>query len=201
MLEGAAVYDLGVADRPAVSAFMAGVKRTARLKLGLPGLATTATRTGGRLVIQNDICTTDAHVIVVHVRDREVSVTYTDVHAERVAFFQAMLKPRGFTWEAGRTAVLAVGSPLYFVTGQVPGGGRPSMPGRPGVPRVTAVVPDRLEPRPQAVARLPTRGGPDGAAVLGRGNRDRALRLPRAGRRDAGEPRHRGDRRLGDAVR
>ena len=98
------------ADRPMVSAFMAGVNRTARLKFHHPGLATTASRAGGRLVIQNDIGTTDAHVIVVHVQDRVVSVTYTDVHAERLAFFQAMLQPQKFIWDAGRTAVLAAGS-------------------------------------------------------------------------------------------
>ena len=72
---------------------MAGVNRTAKLKFNHPGLATTATRAGGRLVIQNDIGTTDAHVIVIHVEGLTVSVTYTDVHAERLAFFQDMLKP------------------------------------------------------------------------------------------------------------
>lgn len=118
-LDGASVYGLDDADRPLVAAFMSGLNRTARLKFNHPGLATTATRAGGRLVIQNDIGTTDAHVIVVHVQDRLVSVTYTDVHAERLAFFQSTLGPRGFTWEAGRTAVLAAGTPFYLATGQV----------------------------------------------------------------------------------
>jgi hypothetical protein len=59
-LDGAAAYDLEPADRPMVSAFMTGVNRTARLKFNHSGLATTATRAGGRLVIQNDIGTTDA---------------------------------------------------------------------------------------------------------------------------------------------
>jgi uncharacterized protein Yka (UPF0111/DUF47 family) len=118
-LDGAAAYGLDAADRPMVSAFMFGVNRTARLKFNHPGLATTATRTDGRLVIQNDIGSTDAHVIVVHVQDRLVNVTYTDVHAERLAFFQSMLKPRGFTWGAGRTATLPAGSPFYLATGQV----------------------------------------------------------------------------------
>jgi uncharacterized protein Yka (UPF0111/DUF47 family) len=118
-LDGAAAYGLDPADRPMVAAFMAGLNRTARLKFNHPGLATTATRTGGRLVIQNDIGTTDAHVIVVHVQDLLVTVTYTDVHPERLAFFQSMLKPGGFTWEAGRTAVLAAGTPFFLATGQV----------------------------------------------------------------------------------
>ena len=71
---------------------MAGINRTAPLKFNHPGLATTATRAGARLVIQNDIGTTDAHVIVIHVQDLTVTVTYTDVHPERLAFFQDMLE-------------------------------------------------------------------------------------------------------------
>ncbi len=118
-LDGAAAYNLAPADRPFVSAFMAGVNRTARLKFAHPGLTTTATRAGGRLVIQNDIGTTDAHVIVIHVQELAVSVTYTDVHAERLAFFQDMLKPRGVTWDAQRTAVAAAGAPFYLVIGRI----------------------------------------------------------------------------------
>ncbi len=118
-LDGASAYNLADADRPMVTAFMAGLNRTAKLKFGHPGLATTATRSGGRLVIQNDIGTTDAHVIVIRVEDLTVSVTYTDVHAERLAFFQDMLKPRGVTWESQRTAVLAAGAPFYLATGQM----------------------------------------------------------------------------------
>lgn len=67
-LDGAAVYALADTDRPLVTAFMAGLHRTAALKFDHPGLATTATRAGGKLVIQNDIGTTDAHVLVVPVR-------------------------------------------------------------------------------------------------------------------------------------
>jgi uncharacterized protein Yka (UPF0111/DUF47 family) len=116
-LDGAAAYNLAETDRPLVAAFMAGLNRTARLKFTHPGLATTATRSGGRLVIQNDIGTTDAHVIVIHVHDLTVSVTYTDVHPERLAFFQEMLKPRGVAWESQRTAVLTAGAPFYLATG------------------------------------------------------------------------------------
>ena len=58
MLDGAAVYNLAEADRPLVAAFMAGLNRTTKLKFNHSGLATTATRSGGRLVIQNDIGTT-----------------------------------------------------------------------------------------------------------------------------------------------
>ena len=118
-LDGAAAYGLEQADRPLVAAFMAGLNRTAQLKFAHPGLATTATRSMGRLVIQNDIGTTDAHVIVIHVKDLTVSVTYTDVHPERLAFFQEMLKPHGVTWEQQRTAVLAAGAPFYLATGSM----------------------------------------------------------------------------------
>ena len=70
-------------------------------------------------MIQNDIGTTDAHVIVIHVQDLAVSVTYTDVHPERLAFFQDMLNPRAVTWESERTAVLAAGAPFYLATGRI----------------------------------------------------------------------------------
>ena len=116
-LDGAAAYNLAATDRPLVAAFMAGINRTAKLKFVHPGLATTATRAGGRLVIQNDIGTTDAHVIVIHVQDLTVSVTYTDVHPERLAFFQDMLKSHAVIWEADRTVSLAAGAPFYLVTG------------------------------------------------------------------------------------
>jgi uncharacterized protein Yka (UPF0111/DUF47 family) len=119
ILDGAAVYNLAETDRPLVAAFMAGLNRTMRLKFNHPGLATTATRAGNRLVIQNDIGTTDAHVIVIHVKDLAVTVTYTDVHPERLAFFQDMLKLRGVTWESQRTAALAAGAPFYLATGSM----------------------------------------------------------------------------------
>ena len=116
-VDGAAAYNLDEADRPLVAAFMSGLNRTAKLKFSHPGLATTATRTGGRLVIQNDIGANDAHVIVIHVEDSAISVTYTDVHPERLAFFQDMLKPRSVKWESGRTSVLD-GAPFYMTTGR-----------------------------------------------------------------------------------
>ncbi len=118
-LDGAAVYNLDDAARPAVAAFMAGVNNTAKLKFNHPGLATSATSADGQLIIQNDIGTTDAHVIVIHVRALVVNVTYTDVHAERLAFFQSMLESRGVKWESTRTAVLAAGAPFYLATGSL----------------------------------------------------------------------------------
>ena len=200
-LDGAAAYGLDAADRPMVSAFMSGVNRTSRLKFNHSGLATTATRTGGRLVIQNDIGSTDAHVIVIHVQDRLVNVTYTDVHAERLAFFQSMLKPRGFTWGAGRTATLAAGSPFYLATGQVQAADDEACRANLEFLGIAPRLPDRLEPGAQAAARVSAWGGPDRALVLGGGDRDRAPGLPRARRRHSDQSRHRGDRGIRHAVR
>ena len=87
VLAGAHVYGLLPPDRPAIEAFMRGVEATRRLKFDHPGLATTAMRSGPRLIIQNDIGETDAHVVVIAVEVDAVTVTYTDVHLPRAAFF------------------------------------------------------------------------------------------------------------------
>ena len=108
-VEGASAYGLRDADRRPVAAFMAGLHRTEGLKFDHPGLGTTATRVGGRLTIQNDIGDTDAHVLVVHVAGQDATVTYTDVHTERVAFFQRMLRPFPLTWSV--TAARPAGAP------------------------------------------------------------------------------------------
>jgi hypothetical protein len=72
---GAHVYGLASGDRPLVEAFMRGVNETRGLKFDHPGLGTTATRAGDRLVIQNDIGATDAHVVVVAVEGNAVTIT------------------------------------------------------------------------------------------------------------------------------
>jgi hypothetical protein len=59
-----------------VEAFMRGLESTRKLKFGHPGLATTASRSGARLTIQNDIGETDAHVVVIAVEQDAVTVTY-----------------------------------------------------------------------------------------------------------------------------
>jgi uncharacterized protein Yka (UPF0111/DUF47 family) len=98
-IEGAHVYGIEPADRALVSAFMSGVNRTAPLKFDHPGLGTTATRSGSRLVLQNDIGTTDAHVLVVHVEAQRVMVTYTDVHMQRLLFFQSLFERWRVDWD------------------------------------------------------------------------------------------------------
>ncbi|MGD0250591.1 MAG: hypothetical protein ABSB97_06890, partial [Thermoplasmata archaeon] len=116
-VEGASTYGLREEDRPLVRAFMAGVHRTAPLKFEHPGLGTTATRIGERLVIQNDIGETDAHVIVVSVEAGEVAVAYSDVHANRLEFFEDLLRTAGFAWEetATRTTSNALERQDYFL--------------------------------------------------------------------------------------
>lgn len=102
-LDGASVYDLEEADRPRVRAFMRGVNKSSPLRFDHPGLGTTATRSGPRLVIQNDIGTTDAHVLVVHVKSLCCTVTYTDVHLQRLLFFRSLFEGRGVDWEDTRS--------------------------------------------------------------------------------------------------
>jgi uncharacterized protein Yka (UPF0111/DUF47 family) len=97
-IDGAKVHCAEPEDRPRIKAFMRGVNRTKALAFGHPGLGTTAVRTGARLTIQNDIGTTDAHVLVIHVENRDVTVTYTDVHRPRAKFFISLFGGQMVTW-------------------------------------------------------------------------------------------------------
>jgi uncharacterized protein Yka (UPF0111/DUF47 family) len=103
VIDGASAYDLADGDRALVRAFMQGVNRTSRLRFDHPGLGATATRSGNRLVIQNDIGTTDAHVLVVHVEGLACTITYTDIHLQRLLFFQSLFDERGVEWEDTRS--------------------------------------------------------------------------------------------------
>jgi uncharacterized protein Yka (UPF0111/DUF47 family) len=85
-------------DVPLVEAFMRGVQRTAAAKLDHPGLETSVTRDGDTLLIQNDIGTNDAHVLVLQVRGLGISLTYSDLHPRRFAFFQRSLAAAGASW-------------------------------------------------------------------------------------------------------
>lgn len=89
-LAGARVFGLQSEDRVPVESFMRGLAETRALKFDHPGLDTMATRSDGRLLIQNDIGTTDAHVLVVAVKRNAVTVTYTDVHLARAKFFVSL---------------------------------------------------------------------------------------------------------------
>jgi CHAD domain-containing protein len=98
-IDGARVYGVLGEDRPLIAAFMAGVNRTRGLKFEHPGLGTTATRSGARLVLQNDIGMTEAHVLVVHVEVQQVTLTYTDVHIDRLVFFQNLFGRFAVRWQ------------------------------------------------------------------------------------------------------
>ena len=92
---GAHVWQLQPTDRPRVEAFMRGLNRTAPLKFDHPGLDTAATRDGKRLLLQNDIGTNDAHVLVVQVEGKSITLNYSDLHRPRFEFFQTLLGPFG----------------------------------------------------------------------------------------------------------
>ena len=97
-VDGAHCWQLRPHDRLRVSAFMRGLNRTAPLKLDHPGLETAATSEKDRLLIQNDIGTNDAHVLVIQVVKDTVTMTYSDLHSTRFAFFQKLLEELGATW-------------------------------------------------------------------------------------------------------
>jgi uncharacterized protein Yka (UPF0111/DUF47 family) len=113
VIAGANVWDVLPQDRPRIAAFMRGLNRTAVLKFDHPGLDTAATRDGERLLLQNDIGTNDAHVLVLQVTDRAITLTYSDLHRIRFEFFQSLLAPFGAKWsqvEARTSATLNQGA-------------------------------------------------------------------------------------------
>jgi hypothetical protein len=123
VLAGAHVYGLLPEDRPAVEAFMRGVESTRKLKFGHPGLATTASRSGARLTIQNDIGETDAHVVVIAVEQDAVTVTYTDVHLARARFFTGLCRDFPVQWSGlDRKGAEGLGDNgvFYLITGRYP---------------------------------------------------------------------------------
>ncbi|MGZ5819618.1 MAG: phosphate transport regulator, partial [Burkholderiaceae bacterium] len=85
-------------DRDRVRSFMRGLHRTAPLKFDHPGLDTAATRDGHQLVLQNDIGTNDAHVLVIHIEDLRIVLTYSDLHERRFEFFRDSLSELGAVW-------------------------------------------------------------------------------------------------------
>jgi uncharacterized protein Yka (UPF0111/DUF47 family) len=120
-LDGAHVFGLHSEDRAAVAAFMGGLNATRGLKFNHPGLDTMATRASGRLLIQNDIGTTDAHVVVIAVKKNLVTVTYTDVHLARAKFFMSLFDKFEATWsglDRHTAAGLGEDNSFYLVTGR-----------------------------------------------------------------------------------
>lgn len=102
-IDGAMTYMLGEGDDELVRAFMKGLNRTSPLRFDHPGLGTTATRNEGTLLIQNDIGVTDAHVLVINVAGTTVSIIYTDIHMQRLDFFQSLFDAWGVAWQDTRS--------------------------------------------------------------------------------------------------
>jgi uncharacterized protein Yka (UPF0111/DUF47 family) len=102
-VDGAKTYRLGPDDRALIAAFMTGVHRTEAARLGHPGLGTTATRSGAKLIVENDIGATSAHVLVMHVDGLRVDITATDVHLRRLEFLQRLLAGFAMRWTDPRT--------------------------------------------------------------------------------------------------
>lgn len=118
-IDGAHVWQIEEEDRARVAAFMSGINQTRALKLRHPGLDTAATRDGQRLLLQNDIGTNDAHVLVIQVEGLEVTLTYSDLHRRRFAFFQSLLCEVGASWgepQARTSADLNFGATYYVGT-------------------------------------------------------------------------------------
>lgn len=97
-IDGARTYEVRRGDRKLIRAFMRGIRETAPLKFDHPGLGTTVTHSRGKLVIQNDIGTTDAHVLLVHVSGETATLTYTDVHLQRLLFFESLFARYDVRW-------------------------------------------------------------------------------------------------------
>ncbi|MFI5011260.1 MAG: hypothetical protein ACHQAY_02830 [Hyphomicrobiales bacterium] len=121
VVAGAHVFGLQPGDHRTVEAFMRGIDATRALKFDHPGLETMATRSGSRLVIQNDIGATDAHVVVITVEVRQVTITYTDVHLPRAKFFTGLFRKFPVEWSGlDRQKAEGLGNQgvFYLVTGR-----------------------------------------------------------------------------------
>ena len=101
-VSGAKAYGIVDADRKLITAFMVGLKRTAPLKFDHPGLETVVVRQDDTLLIQNDIGATEAHVLVIRVTGLNVKIIHTDIHAQRLQFFQRLFDGSGVNWEEWR---------------------------------------------------------------------------------------------------
>jgi len=104
-IDGARVYSVLDRERALIRTFMKGVNETASLRLDHPGLGTTAAHEGDRLTIQNELGMTQAHVVVLHIADLSVTVTYADVHPARIRFLQEMLQTYEIDWTPAGTPV------------------------------------------------------------------------------------------------
>ena len=120
IVAGAHAFGIHEEDRAPIESFMRGLESTRALKFNHPGLDATAVLAGDRLVIQNDIGTTDAQVLVITVAGNEVTVTYTDVHRSRAKFFIALFEKFAVRWsglDQRAASGLEEDSSFFLVTG------------------------------------------------------------------------------------
>ncbi|EHQ36600.1 hypothetical protein [Methanoplanus limicola] len=102
-IDRAKVCKINESDIVHLKAFMEGLNSTRILKFGHPGLDTTATSTSEGLIIQNDIGVTDAHVIVIKVKDGRITFNYTDIHRQRLDFFRSLFRNHAILWNDTRS--------------------------------------------------------------------------------------------------
>lgn len=115
-IAGAHAWHVLPEDHARIEAFMHGLQHTAPLKFSHPGLDTSATRDNKCLLIQNDIGTNDAHVLVIEVREKKIELTYSELHKGRFEFFKAMLEKLNFEWQVFdpvTTTDLIAGKPYH----------------------------------------------------------------------------------------
>ncbi|MEN6343070.1 MAG: hypothetical protein ABFC89_11000 [Methanospirillum sp.] len=117
-LDGARTCMLDDGDRELVRAFMSGLGRTESLRFDHPGLGTTAIRMGDRLLIENEIGVTGAHLLMVTVVGTTVTVTCTDVHSARLSFFRSLLDGWEVEWSEtiSRSAPRSIDGVAYHIT-------------------------------------------------------------------------------------
>jgi hypothetical protein len=72
-------------------------------------------------LIQNDLGTTDAHVLVIRITETQAVVTHTDIHLQRLRFFQSLLEDTRIEWDELRShqgSVIAKGDLFYVARGR-----------------------------------------------------------------------------------
>jgi uncharacterized protein Yka (UPF0111/DUF47 family) len=127
MVGGATAYGIAEEDTPALLAFMRGVSRTSPLKFDHPGLAVMATRSRGSLVIQSDVGSGEAHLLVARVSGLECTLTHANPHLQTLKFFQGLFAGRALVWSEARSREsrgLADGEAYHRCTGRFIAGER-----------------------------------------------------------------------------
>jgi len=95
---GATTYLVEPEDMFLIRSFMIGLNRTELLRFDHPGLGTSVIRAGNSLLIQNEIGMTDANILILQITGLHVTIRYTDVHINRLSFFQRLMDPYPVLW-------------------------------------------------------------------------------------------------------